>query len=106
MNENPTREAAPREKCRAAGGSQAAAGDTPAGAGDTPVAAEDTPAGAEDKPAGAGDSQAEGNRERDSFETEEKIEMAIPQRCQSNPRLSLMNHATNPFAHTWKTGRE
>ena len=68
--------------------------------------AEDSRAEAGDSQAGAGDSQAEGNRERDSFETEEKIEMAIPQRCQSNPRLSLMNHATNPFAHTWKTGRE
>ena len=43
---------------------------------------------------------------RQSQQTEKKIEMAIPQRCQSNPRLSLMNHATNPFAHTWKTGRE
>lgn len=80
MNENATREAAPREKCRAAGGSQAAAGDTPAGAGDTPVAAEDTPAGAEDKPAGAGDkpagagdSQAERKPAEDSWQMETKM---------------------------------
>ena len=66
MNENATREAAPREKCRAAGGSQAAAGDTPAGA-------EDKPAGAGDKPAGAGDSQAERKPAEDSWQMETKM---------------------------------
>lgn len=73
MNENATREAAPREKCRAAGGSQAAAGDTPAGAGDTPAGAEDKPAGAGDKPAGAGDSQAERKPAEDSWQMETKM---------------------------------
>ena len=73
MNTNATREAAPREKCRAAG-------DTPAGVGDTPVAAEDKPAGdqhsraaAGDKPAAAGDSQAERRPAEDSWQMETKM---------------------------------